>query len=152
MLRNVRKYFLLTGQQQKLFFEAYLTLGFYRIAILTRSFKSLVSELHQNGKPIHAEFADEKKQLALIIGDAVTTAANQTPWQSACLVQALTAQRMLRKRKIAGRFHLGVTMNSADSDPNDPMTAHAWLVCGDEILTGRTGLENYTILSTFSWK
>ena len=152
MLRNVRKFLLLTGQQQKLFVEAYLTLGFYRIAILTRSFKSLVSELHQNGKPIHAEFADEKKQLALFIGDAVTTAANYTPWQSACLVQALTAQRMLRKRKIAGRFHLGVTMNSADNNPNDPMAAHAWLVCGDEIITGNAGLENYTILSTFSWK
>ena len=143
---------MLSGQQQKLFVEAYLTLGFYRIAILTRSFKSLVSELNQNGKPIRAENPDDKKQIALLIGGAVTTAANHTPWQSACLVQALTAQRMLLKRKIAGSFHLGVTMNSADSDPNDPMTAHAWLVCGDEILTGRTGLGNYTILSTFSWK
>jgi len=148
-MRNIRKYLLLTGQQQKLFVEAYLTLGFYRNAILTRSFKSLVSELHQNTKPIHAEFPDEKKQLALLIGDAVTKAANHTPWESACLVQALTAQRMLQKRKIAGRFHLGVTINSAD---NDPLAAHAWLVCGDEILTGRIGLENYTILSTFSWK
>ena len=140
---------MLTGQQQKLFVEAYLTLGFYRNAILTRSFKSLVTELNQNGKLIRTEFPDEKKQLALIIGGAVTTAANHTPWESACLVQALTAQRMLRKRKIAGRFHLGVTMNSAE---NDPLMAHAWLVCGDEILTGKAGFENCTILSTFSWK
>ena len=149
MLRNVRKYFLLTGQQKKLFIEAYLTLGFYRIAILTRSFKSLVSELNQNGKPIRAENPDDKKQIALLIGGAVTTAANHTPWQSACLVQALTAQRMLLKRKIAGSFHLGVTMNSAE---NDLLAAHAWLVCGGEILTGKAGLERYTILSTFSWK
>ena len=149
MLRNVRKYFLLTGQQKKLFIEAYLTLGFYRIAILTRSFKSLVSELNQNGKSTCAEFADEKKQLALFIGDVVTSAANHTPWQSACLVQALTAQRMLRKRRIAGSFHLGVTMNSAE---NDLLAAHVWLVCGGEILTGKAGLEQYTILSTFSWK
>ena len=149
MLRNVRKYFLLTGQQKKLFVEAYLTLGFYRIAILIRSFKSLVTELNQNEKSTRADFPDEKKQLALLIGDAVTTAANHTPWESACLVQALTAQRMLRKRKIAGMFHLGVTMNSAE---NDPLAAHAWLVCGGEILTGKAGLEHYTILSTFSWK
>jgi len=140
---------LLTGQQKKLFVEACITLGYYRIAILTRSFKSLVTELNQNGKLIRTEFPDEKKQLALIIGGAVTTAANHTPWESACLVQALTAQRMLRKRKIAGRFHLGVTMNSAE---NDPLMAHAWLVCGDEILTGKAGFENCTILSTFSWK
>ena len=140
---------MLTGQQKKLFVEAYLTLGFYRIAILTRKFKSLVTELHQNGKSTYAEISDEKRQLALLIGDAVTMAAYHTPWESACLVQALTAQRMLRKRKIAGRIHLGVTMNSAD---NDPLAAHAWLVCGDEILTGMEGLENYTILSTFSWK
>lgn len=149
MLMNVRKYFLLPGEQKKLFVEAYLTLGFYRIAILIRSFKTLVAELDQNDKSTPAEFPDEKKQLALLIGDAVTTAANYTPWKSTCLVQALTAQRMLRKRKIAGRFHLGVTINSAD---NDPLAAHAWLVCGDEILTGKAGLEYYTILSTFSWK
>lgn len=149
MLRNVRKYFLLTGQQKKLFVEAYLTLGFYRIAILTRSLKGLVTELNQNEKSTRTDIPYEKKQLALLIGGAVTAAANHTPWESACLVQALSAQRMLRKRTIAGIFHLGVTMNSAE---NDPLAAHAWLVCGGKILTGDAGHENYTVLSTFSWK
>lgn len=149
MLRNVRKYFLLTGQQKKLFVEAYLMLGLYRIAIIIRSFKSLVTGLNYNEKSTHVDISDEKKQLSILIGNAVTTVANHTPWQSTCLVQALTTQRMLRKRKIAGMFHLGVTMNSAE---NDPLAAHAWLVCGDEILTGKVGIERYTILSTFSWK
>ena len=67
MMRIVRKYLLLTGQQKKLFVEAYLTLGYYSIAILIRSFKSLVSELNQNETSIPAELPDNKKQLALLI-------------------------------------------------------------------------------------
>jgi len=149
MLKNVRKYFLLTGQQKKLFFEAYLTLGYYRIAILICTFKSLVSELDQNGNSTGVELFNEKKPFALLIGKAITTAANHIPLESACLVQALTAQRMLRKRNIPGMFHLGVSMNSAR---NDPLEAHAWLICGGEILTGEVWHENYTIISTFSWK
>ena len=149
MISNSRKFFLLNGLQKKLFIEAYFTLGFYRAAILTRSFKSLVAGLNQNETSEEVELINEKKQLALLIGKAVTTAANHTPWQSACLVQALTAQRMLRKRNIAGKFYLGVTMNSAE---NDPLAAHAWLICGDEILTGEAGYETYTVLSTLSWK
>ena len=141
---------MLNGQQKKLFLEAYSTLGFYRATILTRSFKCLMTELNQNDSSEEGvELCSEKKQLARLIGEAVTSAAKHTPWESACLVQALTAQRMLSKRKIPGLFHLGVKMNSAE---NDPLAAHAWLICGGAILTGESGYERYTILSTFSWK
>ena len=149
MIRNSRKFFSLNRQQKKLFVEAYFTLGFYRAAIRARSFKRLVTELNQNEDSEEVVLTIGKKKLALLIGKAVTSAANHTPWESACLVQALTAQRMLSKRKIPGLFHLGVTMNSAE---NDPLAAHAWLLCGGAILTGESGYENYTVISTYSWK
>ena len=149
MISNSRKFYLLNGQQKKLFIEAYFTLGFFRAAIMARSFKSLVSELNQNEDSAGIELTDEKKQLALLIGKEITAAANHTPWESTCLVQTLTAKRMLGKRNIAGKFHLGVKMNSAESDP---LAAHAWLICGGTILTGESGHESYTVISTFSWK
>lgn len=149
MLKNLRKFFSLNAQQKYLFIEAYITLSIYKLALATRQFKSLVDECEQMEAAIEEKQLDESGCVkSREIGVVINTAANHTPWESACLVQALTAQRMLRKRKIPGKFHLGAKVNCLE---DDPLAAHAWAICGDEILTGKAGHGGYTILSTFSW-
>ena len=75
-------------------------------------------------------------------------AAIYTPWESACLVQSLTAQKMLHKRGITGVLYLGVTK---DQESKEKMKAHAWTQCGETIITGGAGHEEFTVLSVFRW-
>lgn len=81
------------------------------------------------------------------IGWAIQAAAVRTPWESACLVQALTGMIMLSHRGIGATLYLGVAKE--ESNP-ESMAAHAWLRCGDTVLTGAVGVERFSVISSFS--
>ena len=55
---------------------------------------------------------------------------------------------MLQKRGISGVFYLGVAKNA---DEKEQIEAHSWSQCGDMIITGGEGHENFTVLSMFGW-
>jgi hypothetical protein len=42
-------------------------------------------------------------------------------------------------------LHLGVA-----KDPSRGLTTHAWLCCGDRVITGAREMNNYTEVATFS--
>jgi Transglutaminase-like superfamily len=76
------------------------------------------------------------------VGRAVARVAHVLPWHPTCLRQALAVQRMLRRRKIACRLHLGVTHPSTG-------TAHAWVTVEDRAVVGRAGLDSHVPLAAF---
>jgi len=140
----------LSFEEKKLFIEAYIVLGKMRMALLTLSFKSLTRSL------IHSPYQKEtllltpsQEKIAQEVGETIVRASRYTPWQSACLVQSLTAQKMLEKRGISGMFHLGVSKNK---ETPQQMKAHAWTQCGKSIITGKEGHKAFTVVSVFSWK
>ncbi len=125
-------------------------LAFMRAAILTISFKRLTRSLHHSKDSVKpGALTDEQLQTAKCIGKVIKQAMCNTPWESACLAQALTAQRMLKKRDIPGVFYLGVLK---DKNAKEKMEAHAWSQCGDTIITGERGHEAFTVLSVFAWR
>lgn len=150
MAGKFRKYLSLPPEERRLFLEAWLTLGLMRAAILTLPFKRLTRDLKQSatlGDPPSPP--PEALERAVKIGRAVERAAAHTPWESACLVQSLTARRMLHRRDIPGAFCLGV---ARESRSDDPMKAHAWTLCGDTVITGAAGHETFAVVSVFSWR
>ncbi len=149
MIQKFKKFLKLSREEKKLFVEAYYTLGKMRAAILILSFKSLTQNLEHvaNKKDLVPVDAKEMKT-ALLVGQAIMRASVYTPWESACLVQSLSAQKMLQKRAIAGVFYLGAMK---DEKSKEKMKAHAWSQCGDSIITGDNGYEAYTVLSVFRW-
>ena len=62
---------------------------------------------------------------------AITVAARYVPWRSDCLIQVMAADRWLRQHDLCADFHLGVA-----KDPQQGLTAHAWLCYGDLTVTG----------------
>jgi len=146
MLNKIQKFQALEWQRKKSFLQAYFLLGIMRAAVLLVSFKRLSRSLQHHPEQAPPQLLDvaQLKQ-AEAIGWAVMTAAGHTPWNSNCLAQALTAQRMLSKQHIPGMFFLGVKKDQQQLD------AHAWLQCDGQILTGKAGHEAFTIVSTFSW-
>ncbi len=150
MIRKFKKFTQLSTEEKKLFFEAYVTLGKMRAAILTVSFKRLTRSLEHKPKQEEVMFLNEAQmQTAKMVGRAITRAATYTPWESACLAQSLTAQNMLKKRGIPGVFYLGV---AKDAESKEKMKAHAWTQCGKNIITGGSGHEVFTVVSVFGWE
>ena len=149
MLLQINKFLKTSGTEKRLFLEAYLMLGIMRAAILTVSFKRLTRSLEHHHQAPKVLLSPKEMQTAHSVGRGIRRAAKRTPWESACLVQSLTAQRMLQKRNIPGVFYLGV---EKDKTGKETMKAHAWSQCGDDIITGESGHETYTILSMFTWE
>jgi hypothetical protein len=127
--------------------EAFVLLGAARLAILIFPFRRLAVTLgrHMNESGLQANMAS--LHCASMVGQAVCSAANNTPWKSHCLAQAVAGQWMLKRRRIAGTLYLGVAKNEIKPEK---INAHAWLRCGNIILTGQGGHQKFTVVATFS--
>jgi hypothetical protein len=79
---------------------------------------------------------------ARTIGMAVARDAQRLPWHPTCLRQALAVQRMLRRRGIASKLHVGV-------GPIGAAEAHAWITVGDRTVIGAAGQERFAPLGAF---
>ena len=78
------------------------------------------------------------------VGWAVRAINHCLPWQDTCLIQAMAARQMLRRRQIANVLYFGVRQNTTK-----PIDAHAWLSVGQHVLTGKRGHRQFSILSVF---
>jgi len=151
MTKRLRKFFALDARSRRLFIQAWYLLGVMRFAILTSSFRRLVSGLSMHRSAVEQPPLDAGMlATAHQIGWAVRTAARFAPWKSTCLVQVLAAQRMLQKRGIAGAFYLGAATGQEEGE-QPGLSAHAWLKCDDDFITGEPGHERFTVVSSFSW-
>ena len=149
IINKIRNFSKLSSRERSLFLEARLILGMMQVSIRTISFKRLTCSLKQQQSDTEITPLNHRElEIAITIGRAINSAANNTPWESACLVQSLTAQLMLKKRGIPGVFFLGV-MKNIDSSEN--LCAHAWSQCGDMIITGHNIHKDFTALSLFRW-
>jgi hypothetical protein len=81
------------------------------------------------------------------VGWAVTAAAAHTPWETTCLMQGLAAATLLRRRRIDTTLYLGV---AGDGTGADGLSAHAWLRCGDVVLTGARERWRFEPIATFA--
>ena len=62
---------------------------------------------------------------------SITWMSRRLPWRADCLVQGLGGQRMLVRRRIASEIRIGTTKHD-----DGRFEAHAWLVCGPQVLLG----------------
>jgi hypothetical protein len=76
---------------------------------------------------------------------AVNAVATRIPSGGTCLAQALAGSAMLGRRGITSTIHLGV----AKVPDSERLCAHAWLRCGDGMLTGSAGSRSFTQVAVF---
>ncbi len=76
--------------------------------------------------------ADEgARRIAELIPRLFPRLAKLLPWRADCLVQAIAAQNWLGSMGQASAIVLG-----AKNTDSQGFGAHAWLICGDKIITG----------------
>ncbi|WP_232286665.1 lasso peptide biosynthesis B2 protein [Pelobacter propionicus] len=135
------------GAERLLLLEALLLLGVVRILILTIPFRWLAVSLGRRMTESGLHLTPSALRQASMIGQAVRSAAGTTPWKSVCLPQAVAGKWMLKRRGINATLYLGVA--KADNR-SENLAAHAWLRCGDQIITGAAGHRQFTVVASFS--
>lgn len=79
---------------------------------------------------------------------AVQAVARRGPVTFTCLMQAVAAQRMLRRRNIPATVYLAMLAGRQGS--GNPLLAHAWVRCGDRVVTGQCDESQYRVIATFA--
>lgn len=149
VMSRLRKFLSLTFGQKVLFGRAWCLLARYRIALETVSLARITQHLQHSPTLQSTEaLGPDLQETAVEIGRIVAYAATATPWPSRCLVQVLVVQHLLAARDIPGQFFLGV--NHAGAGATDSL-AHAWLCCGDTIVSGEQGADQYAVVSSYAW-
>ncbi len=116
--------------------------AWYRFRIRFFPMKYLRKHFGVEGEESSHEGNKEDYRYAKLVARHVNRSANNTPWESKCLVRALTAQSLLKKKKISTTLYLGV------GTEDGKMTAHAWLRTGELYVTGGNG-EGYAVVATY---
>ena len=132
MKSKVAKLFRMPPRQIAMLFEAWFLTAYYRFLVLYTPFSNLSKKIGTKGyeTPSDTDF----REIGREIRAAVDIICRHTPWESKCLVRALTAKKMLNRRGCPCTLYMGVTQNSEGK-----MGAHAWLRCGGIYVAGGNG-------------
>lgn len=125
--------------------EALILTGIVRFSILFIPFNKLARRIGKYKDESTDQVSDREKYIINNVAWAVAVISKRTPWQSKCLVKALTAQIMLKQRKISSTLYLGVA-----KDEQKKLKAHAWLRCGMDIITGDSERSGFTVVAKFA--
>lgn len=113
--------------------EALILSALYRFLILNIKFKKMHKYLGVKGKELSFNGDIEGYKIAREISLVVNKVADVTPWESKCLVRAMTAQNMMKRRGYKTTLYLGVGKDE------DGMNAHSWVRYGAFFITGGNG-------------
>lgn len=120
--------------EKKMTIKSYLYAAYFRMCILVlnkRDNERLERMLGERGQESPYEVSKENYQFAKKVSRYVNRVAGHTPWESKCMVRAMTAQKLLSEKGIETTIYLGVGTNEQGG-----MRAHAWLRCGNYCVTG----------------
>ena len=78
---------------------------------------------------------------------AVDAVADRCPLPAACLVRALVADAMLRRRGFAAQLRVGVRL--CGETPSRSLEAHAWVECDNRVVIGALhDIDDYVVPAT----
>lgn len=145
LFRLIRKFLKLSWFDKILLLEVFFLTGIARAAILIFSFNKIAKITGISKSESDMEIGEENLKIAVKVGWAIHAVSKRTPWESKCLVRAITAQVILHQKKISSTMYLGVA-----KDENKKLTAHAWVRCGSYILTGADEMKNFVQVAKFA--
>ena len=132
----------LSGADKWLLLRATAWLAVACIMLIVMPFRRLSARLSAEINPASPEPDPEMLQR---IGRAVSVAAGRVPWRSDCFPQTIAACMLLKRHGCASTVHLGVERKG-----DDELTGHAWLTCGETVVTGGEELDRYTEIHRLS--
>ena len=132
----------LSRNDKKLLLEATITLFWVKLMVMLIPLRWYAKVLGVE----HTISPEElyENEIIFKISMAIARGRKAFPWKTMCLCEAVTAKIMLTRRKVVSTLYLGVAKE------NGALIAHAWLRCGTGYVTGKRGMEKFTVVSTFA--
>lgn len=127
---------------KKMTIQAWLYSAVFRFRILHQKPEKLRRNWGKEGEESPITATLEEYKYAKRVSIAVNHVCNKTKWESKCLVRALTAQKLLKKKGIPTTLYLGVKTEDGK------MVAHAWIRTGKMYVTGGNG-EGYAMVAKY---
>ena len=144
MLRFIIKYFRCSWTDKLLLLYIVILLAIVRLLLLLVPFRYITVWLgkHMEESP----YIDENENTFINrVGWAIQVVSKYTPWESKCLVQAITGKILLRHKRLQNTMYLGVA-----KDREEQMIAHAWLRSGNKLVTGGCNSSMFTVVAKFA--
>lgn len=143
-MSQIRKFINLPFSDKRLFFEAVITSFIVKVMVTLlpiRWYSGFLGNPHQ----LSPEMDVPGINPALFkTARAIVRCRKAVPWHNRCLVEAITAKKMLNRRGLQSTLYFGVAKE------NQKMIAHAWLRCGSMIVTGKQGMQKFVVVNTFA--
>lgn len=139
----MRHFLALHPQTRLLLIEAFVWLGCARFVVFMLPTRWYTAYLGSPNQATSDSVDHETQQMARRVTWVINGIAPRTPWLSNCLARAIAAKIMLQRRGYASTLYLGINQ----VDPQ--MEAHAWLRCGEQIVTGDDERPRFTPVSCF---
>lgn len=134
--------FIRLNRQKRMTVEVWFWAAIFRMILLFVPVKYMRKHYGISGEESPEGESKENYAKARKIAYHVNRIAEHTPWESKCLVRALTAQRLLTKQNISSTLYLGVKKEE------EKLLAHAWIRTGGYYATGGNG-DGYTLVAKF---
>lgn len=145
MLARIKKLRRIGWKTKWLAVQYFFLTGIVRLLLLKVPFKKIQPYIGEHNKESALDRELKEYEEAKKIKRVVEVVSSYTPWESKCLVQAIVAQYLLKRRHISTTLYLGVCR-----DEIGELKAHAWLRCGKLIVTGERSKTGYKEVSKFS--
>jgi len=112
-------------------FRAAIELAIARVRLGSQQARDLHSVADAAGRQPPPTLDMDRANLVERVAFAIPRAGYRLPWRADCLVQALAAQRWLRRHGIATQLVIGARKPAPAA-----FAAHAWLKVGERVVTG----------------
>lgn len=149
VIRKIRTWLGFRQDLKWLSLELFLELSRARFQVSFVPFRVYARDLGTPIKPTdhtdecNPDISAETVHLLGAVRSLTTGWSTVLPWKCTCLVQALAAYRVLRRRGCRPCLYLGLRKSPSD------LEAHAWLVYGSRFITGRAQAETFAPVALF---
>lgn len=126
----------------KLVVLAVPALFFGRLLVLFVSFRRVAPLLGHVNEYTPLDTSTESAK-ARRIGAVLLKVSRYLPWRCRCLEQAIAGLILLRLHGLSGTIYFGVRKCTGKQ-----MQAHAWLRCGNHLITGAAGHQWFSVIFT----
>lgn len=145
LLRKIRSFLRVPVSTKLLFLEAFFASAYVKATLLFFPFKKVAGWLGSAHGADATELNAQQRALVRQIDFSIRLCQRYAPWPTECYTTSLTAKKMLRRRKIGSVLYFGF-----GKDEHGKLKGHAWLKCGDMVVTGHCDFSQYQVHSSFS--
>jgi hypothetical protein len=143
MIQPCRRFLALDRTQRGLVIEAAGLMVFGWAGLRLCRFVTLRRVLDRVVALTSASHLSAGEDLVPRVRRAVKAVAARCP-PATCLVQALAADAMLRRRQVSCNLRFGVRLSET---AGDPLEGHAWVECGGSTIDASDGRSRFSVLS-----